>query len=192
MNVISPINERPNTVPFAEQFSVNWDQETYFYIVKAIYQYVWGETLEGWHLNNMDFELTCNEIEIGLQNGRFEFFRDEITSQGESRITRFIDIDPRSNFINVTERVYFPKLVDWKSIDLTTMKNSAGVALHISETNGGEEKRLSIGNNCNISMWLNPDVARYRGWNILYTRNSDGAKIFRIQVDPITGKIHFP
>jgi hypothetical protein len=190
-NAFIPVNTEPEFPAPFQQIPVDWTQVDYLYIVQAVFEHVWGEPLNGWHLNNMGFSLSCTNIDIGFQNGDFRFFKNTNTRERESRIMRFINIDPRSKSIHIWESEYYPRLVDWSSIDLAQNRFSADDALNIADSNGGREKRLSVKNMCDISLSLSPDLPRYNGWEVFYATKED-AKFFRIQVDPITGKIHFP
>lgn len=188
----TPVSQRPDFVPFDEQVTVNWHQADYFYIANALYEGVLGKTLQGWQLSSMDFDLACSQVQNGFQNGRFHFFSVIKDNDQESRLERFIDIDPRSNFVNVSETKYSPKLVDLKIIDMTQLKISADQALQISESNGGEEKRASVKNACSISLALTLDRTNRWYWDVFYTRSDDRTLFFDIQIDPYTGEIHSP
>jgi hypothetical protein len=190
-NAFIPIDTEPEFPAPSQQIPVAWGQADYWYIVEAVFKSVWEEPLESWRLNNMGFGLGCEKVDDGLQYGDFRFFQDTKTNGRESRIMRYINIDPRSKSIHVWESEYHPRLVDWGSIELAQIRFSVDDALTIAESNGGMEKRLSVGNVCDVSLWLSPDSPRYQGWEVRYTTKED-IKFFRIQVDPVTGKIHFP
>lgn len=188
----TPVSQRPELLPFDQQTIVNWQQANYFFIANALYEDVLGKTLQGWQLSGMDFRLACSQIQNGAQNGRFRFFSVVEDSGQETRLERFIDIDPSHNFVHVSETKYSPKLIDLKSIDLTQIKISADRALQIAESNGGEEKRASVNNACNISMLLTLDRTDRWQWRVYYARSDDRTLFFDILIDPYTGEIHFP
>lgn len=192
LNTLVPVNEDPGLLPVEQQIAVDWLQADYFYIVNTLYENVLGKTLQGWNLNSMDFRLGCSKIQNGFQNGRFEFFKIVKEKEKESRVSRFIDLDPRGNFVHIKESEYYPTLGEWEVIDIEKLTVSADLALQIAESNGGSEKRLSVGNVCNISLGLFPDNASYKGWEVIYTRSDDRTEIFRIQIEPITGEIQVP
>ena len=146
----------------------------------------------GWQLSGMDFDLACSQVQNGFQNGRFRFFSVVRDDDQESRLTRFIDIDPRSNFVHVSETKYSPNLVDLKSIDMAQLKVSADQALQIAESKGGEEKRVSVKNACSISLALTLDRRNRWYWDVFYTRSDDRTLFFDILIDPYTGEIHSP
>ena len=191
INVFSPIDEEPPSIPLDQQISVAWTQEDYFRIANALFQFIWGntDTLEGWQINSMDFDLGCEAISDGFQNGNFRFFKIKKTDERESRIERIVNIDPGSKFVFITENEYSPRLVDWSAIDLGQSLPSAEDILQIAEKAGGQEKRFSVKNACSISLWIYPSAARYNGWEVYYYRRDDGTTLFHVEIDPITGKI---
>jgi hypothetical protein len=188
----TPVSQRPEFVPFDQQVTVNWHQVDYFYIANALYEGVLGKTLQGWQMSGMDFALGCSQAQNGFQNGRFGFFSVVKDNDEESRLERFIDIDPSDNFVNTSETKYSPNLVDLKIIDMTQIKISADRALQIAESNGGEEKRASVKNACSISLALTLDRRDKWYWDVFYTRSDDRTLFFDILIDPYTGEIHFP
>jgi len=192
MNAFTPVSEEPELLPVEQQLPVDWLQADYFYIANTLYDDVLGKTLQGWQLKGMDFRLGCSKIQNGFQNGRVEFFKVVKEKEQESRFIRFIDIDPRGNFVHVKEWEFYPNLANLEAIDLEQLKISADHALEIAESSGGEVKRQSVGNACNISLGLYPNSAGYRGWEVIYTRRDDRTSFFHIQIDPITGEVHFP
>ena len=188
----TPVSQRPELIPVDQKVTVNWHQADYFYIANALYEGVLGKTLQGWQLSSMDFALGCSKVQNGFQNGRFRFFSVVEDNNQESRLERFIVIDPSNNFVQVSETKYSPKLVDLKSIDITQLKISADQALQIAESNGGEEKRASVKNACSISSALTLDRRDRWYWDVFYTRSDDRTLFFDIQIDPYTGEIRSP
>ena len=189
---IIPVRQRPEFIPFDQQVTVNWHQADYFYLANAVNEGVLGKTLQGWQLSSMNFALACSQVQKGFQNGRFRFFNVLKDGDQESRLERFIDIDPRSNFVHVSETKYSPKLIDLKSIDTTQLKISSDRALQIAESNGGEDKRESVNNACNISLMLTLDRTDAWRWRVYYARSNDRTLFFDILIDPYTGKIRSP
>ncbi len=193
MNAFSPVSDRPGLLPVEQQIPVNWLQADYFYITNTLYESVLGKSLQGWQLNSMDFDLGCSKIGYGFQNGRFEFFKVVKDKEQESRISRFIDIDPRGNFVHVIEEEFYPNLVNLEVIDLAHLKVSADLALQMTEKNSGAEKRQSIENACDISLILSPSPASDKQrWAVTYSKDDDRTSLFYVQIDPYTGEIHFP
>src|SRR5688500_8125221 len=111
MNAFFPVNQIPGLLPVDQQLAVDWPQADYFYIANTLYEGVLGKTLQGWQLNSMDFRSGCSKIQNGFQNGRFYFFKAVKEKEQESRIIRFIDIDPRGNFVHIKEWEFYPSLV---------------------------------------------------------------------------------
>jgi hypothetical protein len=192
MNAFTPVSEEPDILPVDQQLPLNWFQADYFHIANTLYEGVLGNSLEGWELNSMDFRLDCSKIRYGFQNGRFTFFKVAKEKEQEVRMSSFIDIDPRANFVRVKEEKQYPKLVDWKVIDMTHLKISADQALQIAESNGGKEKRKSVGNACYMSLILSPSPASDSGWIVLYTRNDELTSFFSVLIDPYTGQFRMP
>lgn len=191
-NVFSPIADEPVDIPPDQRILVPWTQDDYLRIAKALYEFVRDETLDNWQLNSMNFALGCDEFDTGLQDGNFEFFKIVKDNERESRIVLIINIRPEGRHVFITENKFYPKLVDWSSIDSEQNRLSASQVLQIAENAGGQEKRLSVENACNISIWLSPDSARYEGWVVHYYRRDDGTALFQVNIDPVTGEIHSP
>ena len=186
----TPIEDQPELPPPDQQITVNWKQADYMRIVNALFEDIWGETSDGWLLKSMSFGLGCTKIDNGFQDADFQYFRNEKKQEQESRIVRFVRIDPRSKAVYVVERIYSPRLVDWDSVDLTQLF-SADDVLALAESIGGKEKRLAIDNVCDITLLISPDPGTYQGWKVRYS-NSDVVNLFDTRVDPITGEIDSP
>jgi len=189
INVFSPIAEEPPLVPSDQQISVPWTQGDYFRIANALFEFARGDTLDGWQLNSMYFILGCPEFGTGLQDGNLEFFKIVKTNERVSRIVRIVNIYPRNKYVFITENEYYPKLVDWSSINFGENMFSADAVLQIADKAGGQVKRLSVENACNISLLLSPDSASYEGWWAHYYRRDDDTTLFRVKIDPITGEV---
>jgi hypothetical protein len=193
MSAFTPVKERPELFSIDQQVVVNWQQADYFYIAHTLYEGVVGNTLRGWQLNSMDFQLSCKEMSNGFQNGRFDFFKVIKEKEDEFRISRFIDIDPRENFIHVKEKKYYPHLARLEVIDFAKLKVSADLALRIIELNRGADIRDSVENNCDISIILSPSPANDgQYWVVTYSRNDDHTLLLYVRIDPYTGKINSP
>lgn len=190
-DVLTPVDVAPEFPPPDEQIPVNWSQVDYLSIVDAVFKNAWGESVDGWSLKSISFALGCTKIDYGFQNAHFRYFKNANVQEREARFERSIHIDPRSKSIYVLEFEYFPRLTDWNAIALTQLLYSADDALRIAEENGGQEQRLAVENECDISLLLSPDSPRYRGWDVRYTNKNDGTILF-VQIDPLSGEIHFP
>lgn len=185
----TPVSQRPELIPVDQKVAVNWHQADYVYVANALYEDVLGKTLQGWQLASMDFALGCSKVQNGFQNGRFSFFSVVEDNDQESRLERFIDIDPSNKFVHVSETKYTPKLIDLKIIDLTQIKISADQALQIAESNEGEEKRASVKDECSISLQLILDRTDRWQWKVYYSRSDDRTLFFDTLIDPYTGEI---
>ncbi len=192
LDVFIPVKEQPDFLPVDQQLALNWLQSDYLYIATTLYDRVLGKSLQGWQLHDMDFRATCENIDKGFQNGRFDFFNVINENDVKVLISRLIDIDTRGNFIYVKEWKYSPNSGNSAVIDLNELKVSAEQAFQVAESNGGKEKRQLVENACEITIGLSPGSTNYRGWAVTYTRTDTGAFLFRIQIDPYTGEIHFP
>jgi hypothetical protein len=181
------IENIPDLPPLGKQAPINWHQEDYLHTVQALFKEVWGETPDGWSLNSFRFSVACSFVDYGFQTGRFRYFKNAEKADEQIRVERRIYINASSGFVQVLEFEYAPRLVDWGVVDMARLHYSADDALQIAEKEGGREARLAIQNNCDISVRLDPDAPRYRGWDIWYL-GYDG-NIFEIWVDPVTGKI---
>lgn len=189
-HVFSPIAAEPAPIPPDQQTPVSWTQDDYLRIANALYNSIEGETLDGWQLHSMDFASGCEKFSIGFQEGNFQFFKVTKTRERESRLQLILNIRPRGKYVFITENEYYPRLVDWSSIDLEQNQLSASEVLQIAENAGGKAKRLSVGNACDISMWLSPGSASYNGWEVhYYQRDERGNTIFQVNIDPVTGEI---
>jgi hypothetical protein len=187
-----PVQDEPEPLPEGQQILVTWSQADYLSIANILREGLIGYSSYNWQLNSMDFRLSCTQVTNGFQNGRFTFFSVVKEQDQETRITSFIDIDPRGKFIHLVEEKYYPKLVDWKVIDVAGLKISADQALQIAEMNGGKDNREAVGNACYISLVLSPGPARNNGWIIRYTRSDEIASFFSIVIDPYTGEFRVP
>jgi hypothetical protein len=190
-DVFFPIDEDPPWPRPDQQVPVPWTQEDYLRIASALFEFVWNDTLNGWQLNDMSFSLGCTKHNIGFQSGDLTFFKNEEINGNKTRMERFVKIDSRDKTVYVTEDQYNPRLVNWSSIDLINNKLSASEILQIAEDAGGRTKRLSVENDCDISLMLSPDSARYKGWWIRYSGRND-ATLLRVDIDPSTGEVHIP
>jgi hypothetical protein len=191
-NVFSPIAEEPLWPPPDQQIPVPWTQEDYLRIANAMFEFIWNDTLTGWQLNDMYFNLGCTKYDIGFQSGIFTFFKNKEVNGNKFRIERTVNIDPRDKTIYITENEYHPRLVEWSSIDLVRNKFSADEILQIADEAGGKTQRLSVENACEISLLLSPGSARYKGWWIRYFESKNDATLFRADIDPSTGEVSIP
>jgi hypothetical protein len=170
------------------------------YIVEAFYRGMLNDTLQGWHLQGMDFSLSCNEVDIGLQQGGFSFFKVIRNENNEDvLISRFIGIEPAYKVVLFWEREFYPYVVPRSSIDLASIKFDSAKVLQIAEDNGGRKQRLALNNQCSISLMLGEEPGiwyriRYGtafSWQVLYSGwNENRGITFLLTIDPFTGELH--
>jgi hypothetical protein len=202
-NAFVPITEdEVNAIRLAPPTAspVNWTQDDYFYIVEAFYRGMLNDTLQGWHLQGMDFSLSCNEVDIGLQQGGFSFFKVIRNENNEDvLISRFIGIEPAYKVVLFWEREFYPYVVPRSSIDLASIKFDSAKVLQIAEDNGGRKQRLALNNQCSISLMLGEEPGiwyriRYGTafrWQVLYSGwNENRGITFLLTIDPFTGELH--
>lgn len=187
-NAFTPVSDAPGSVPVHQQAPVPWLQADYLQLAHILFRDVLDKPIHDWHLKSMDFQTSCTLLDRGFQNGRFEFFMVRSDKNQESRFVRFVDVDPRGNFVNVMEWRIHPNLLSLNAIDLVQLKIPAETALQIAEASGGQQQRRAVANACNIFVGLFPNSASYRGWIVIYTRSQDNSALFRIYIDPGTGE----
>lgn len=171
----SPVSNEP----------VAWSQEDYQKIAEALHQFVWKESLDGWSLYRMEFYAICLDSPSGFEYADFIYYKD-IFSNGKLLYTAHeIFITPQYHNVSWGGNTNFPRpIFGWKSINLSNLKITAENALSIAEEKGGKSARLSVRNECSISLLLSGDT----GWDVLYGGNG-GLSNFHIRLDPYTGKV---
>jgi hypothetical protein len=165
--------------------SISWKQADYYFIAQSFYQLVLGESLSEWKLTKMYFGLDCKDINTGLQQAGFTFFKTEHTRDRDSRLIRYINIAPKENQVYFSETEYYPELEQWQFIDLNQIKISAEGALEIAEKAGGSKIRTDKGNNCYVTE-LFDSRGKFNGWSLWYS--SDNGSVFVIDISPLTGE----
>lgn len=171
-------DERLYTEPFP------WKQLDYLNIANALHQYVWKETLDGWHVFNLSFYGDCEYNTAGFDLFQVTYFK----YVGSQQYTAHeIDIFPLYAGVATGGGTNFPRpLFGWnESLDLDRLKITANDALRIAEQNGGKDARLAFGNKCKISVFITSNDQK---WTIIYHEDSDAKRIFEINIDPYTGK----
>lgn len=180
--------------------SVNWTQSHYFYIVNTFYNLMLHDNLADWKLSSMSFSLNCNEVNVGLQDGRFGFFKIIKNKNEEVVISRFIDIDSRYKTVSFWEREFYPYVVPRSSVEPAGIKFDSEKAIQIAEENGGRDHRLSVDNKCEIALILAPELSLWHqirygtkySWKVFYqqVKKDQVVTTFAITIDPFTGDIH--
>jgi hypothetical protein len=194
-DIFIPIEEEPPWPAPDQQIPVPWMQEDYLHISNALFEFVWNDSLDGWQLYVLFFNLDCTQHDFGFQSGIFYFFKDVEINGNESRIERLVNIDPRNKTVGVTENKYYPRLTDWTSIPLNESILSAEEALQRAENAGGKEKRLFVTNACEISLTFHHDHGWWNNklwWDVGYSQLDDEGRsttLFAVDIDPYTGEL---
>lgn len=187
-NIFSPIVTTPEAMPLAPIEPVLWNQADYFRIAQVLHEQTWGVSVEDQNLENMSFGMDCADVERGIFNfADFDFYQIIQAEGEETRIEYTIVIRPSEGLIYTSKREFRPNMQIMKPVEIGRYNITAEEALGIAEKNGGSEKRLEVGNACNLDVLApGPD---YKGWRILYGDAYDNIKtLLEIAVDPQTGK----
>ncbi|MDA8115502.1 MAG: hypothetical protein M0Z43_12390 [Acidithiobacillus sp.] len=183
-NVFTRIPATPEVYSPLASGSFSWDQTDYLTIANAFHNFVWKEDLQNWSLYSAEFLIQqCQNNFGGFDYAHFDYFQ----RQDKTYFVHGITIAPLYSEIASGE-TYYDYTSRWKSIDLTKIKISADDALILAEKYGGEQARLSVGNDdCRVRLVLAPYVlGRDWGWSVFYFKGN--SKIFDISIDPYTGK----
>jgi hypothetical protein len=176
--------EKP-TVLFTKP--INWTQGAYLMIAGTVNQLVWKDTLNGWKLYEMSFDLKCQDNPSGFEDGFMTYFKTiPPTSEIKGYTVRDFSIDPKYKYVEWRGGANYARpIFGWKSIDLEKIRINAKDALVIAEENGGKNTRLRYKNDCLIQMFLVPE--RYAGWMIWYS--FEGIIKYKLMIDPFSGRI---
>ncbi len=183
-NIFTKIPATPEAYSPLESGSFSWSQTDYLTIANAFHNFVWKEDLQNWNLYNAEFLIEqCQNNFSGFDYAHFDYFQ----RQDKTYLVHGITITPLYGEITSGETNY-DYTSRWKSIDLTKIKISADDALLLAEKYGGEQARLSVGNNdCRIRLILAPYVLdRDWGWSVFYFKHN--SKVFDMSINPYTGK----
>lgn len=174
--------------------SFSWNQEDYLKVADALHQFVWKEPLDDWHLVRAYFRiLQCQDLSGAIDYAALSFYQ----RQGDLYVVHGMRIDPLRGTVTAGNDNYRYSGI-WKNIDLNRIVvNSADVALRMAESNGGQEARLAVENECHIGIYFAPYVSEYNfltrpfnrydwGWDVFYEDKSLNF-IFEITIDPYTG-----
>lgn len=160
---------------------INWNSSEHLLIADALNQLVWKDDLNDWQLYEMWFFLECQDNPSGFERSFMTYFKGSIAYD-----VRDFSIMPRYGYVEWSGGNGYPRpLLGWKKIDLKHLRIDALNALGIAEENGGKDTRLKLNNDCNIRLFLRPEI--YTGWQILYSVGTSPE--FKITIDPSSGKI---
>lgn len=167
--------------------SVSWQQADFLKVARALNQSVWAESLSGWRLYSMHFYSACQDEPRGFTQGDFYYFKTTFRDNGKIRYTtQDFFISPQHGQVTWAGGSNFPHpLFGWENIRLGRIEITAEDALTIAEENGGRESRLLVGNKCQIHVGLTGDNV----WRVYIYHDDTSALIFRMEIDPSTGKI---
>jgi hypothetical protein len=185
-NVFTPEMATPSVPIFEEPIS--WSQADYLKIADALNEFVWNEPLDDWKLFSMDFITACHDDPRGFGLGDLYFFKTIFHKNGKLGETgRGYLISPQYGDVEWGGRQNFPYPFPsgWKSVDLEKVKITAEDALRIADENGGRKSRMSVQNQCKI----NVSLSGYTNWEVYIYSYKTGNSIFRMVIDPYTGKV---
>ena len=185
MNVFALQSATPESSQ-ADSPPVRWSQTDFFRVAQAFHESVWQEPMKSWKLNDIFFRLRCEYAPLGPQFVSFKMFKTARIREANSRLERNIDIRPQQNQASWTGIEYYPERSRWPSLDLAQIKILAEQALHIAESHGGQEARLTIENKCDIFGSLVAGL-RDNDWRVSYSGEPD-VRLFEMNIDEQTGE----
>lgn len=185
INVFAPELATPEAPVFDKP--ILWNQSDYQEITAALHQLVWKEPLDGWSVYGMKFRTSCPENSSGFTYGEITYFKSIFITGGVLYLISEIEIAPLYGDASWSRSTnYSDPLFGWKNIDLGKIKVNAEDALRIAEGNAGKAARISVQNQCRITVGLSGDSA----WKVAYDENSSSSLyLYRIKIDPYTGQI---
>lgn len=183
-DVFTPVDSSPQT-PLDE--TVSWRQADFIKVARALNQTVWTEPLSGWRLYSMHFSTPCKDDPSGFAEADFYYFKTTFRDNGKIRYTtQNFFISPEYGEVIWAGGSTFPHpLLAWENTKLSKIQITAEDALTIAEENGGKETRRLVENKCGIHVRLAGD----QPWQILIYQNGTGSSLFRMEIDPESGKI---
>jgi hypothetical protein len=168
--------------------SVQWDEADYFYVAQALHEIVWGESLDGWQLKVLDFDIDCENLGNGPQSAGFIYIKIDQSRDEESRFVSQLIIEPRRNSVIAHKEEIYPHKEYPRTIDLGELKVSLQEVLAIVESNGGAEIREEVEDSCTIFAILNSGMVRDYAWEVSYLSDPDSKSLVVFRIDPLTGE----
>lgn len=167
--------------------TVSWGQSDFVTVARTLNQFVWKEPLSRWRLYSMHFSADCQDNLTGFAEADFYYFRTTFRDNGKIRYTtQNFFISPEYGEVIWAGGANFPHpLIGWQNIRLSQIQITAEDALTIAEANGGKETRELVNNECSIHIRLIGDSV----WQILIYQNDTGSSLFRMAINPESGKI---
>lgn len=174
--------------PLSEPLKVvQWSQEDYFQIARAVHEFFWNETADDWKLSLLDFAMDCQYINQGPQKAAFGLYKFTNPIFRNSGIEEFIAIVPATNSIWRSNKRLGLTTMPSTAIDSSRLKVTANDAFRIAEDHGGERTRHYVENRCQVSASLAPS-GLFKDWSVVY-RNNNLDEIFTLLINPYTGTI---
>lgn len=162
-----------------------WTQADYMKIVRALFEFVWKETLNSnWSMHKMSFQTRCKDNLDGFESGTFVFYQLIFQNEELSYNARAITISPSyEQVIWGGDSTFYRPIFGATMVDTDKLGITADEVLDISEDNGGRATRESVQNNCEINLFFNGN------WDVYYF-GPDNLPILHIEgIDPYTGII---
>ena len=178
---LMPINEKEfDNLDYGFFGPIEWQQQDFLEIAYHVIDATNNDETENWKIDHASFNLPCDDSSHGPQAANLSFIK---INTDKVIIERQITILPSVRAIMVWD-FSSPLNSTWKPIDLTKANISAEEALLIAENNGGQEKRIEIGNDCEISLILS-SAKQKDLWRITYHGDID----FHVVIDSQNGDI---
>jgi hypothetical protein len=160
-----------------------WKQSDYLKIASALHQYTGNDAFTDWHVYSMLFSGDCQYDPVGFDLFNIVYIKDV---EAKKYNAREIDIYPLYKGVRVSEEADLQRpMFGLNGIKLDKIKVTADNALQIAEENGGRNARLTIKNQCRISI-----LSSGQDWHVRYSSQDPSfiSSIFEMNIDSSTGK----
>lgn len=157
---------------------IAWSQSDYLKIASALFQKIWGESLDlkNWHIESVYLAQDCNASQ-GFNTFNIVYYQNLGMRNWEHKyVTRLIEIEPWRGLADWGGNAIFSStlLSEWKNIDLENFVISADDALQIAEEHGGNKADKSDCSTISVSMFQHD----HEKWDVNYF-----AANFRMQIN---------
>lgn len=169
---------------------VHWHIQDFFTISRVVHQLAWGESLDGWNLNDVNFGLMCDasgNYPIPYMS-TLRYFEND----GDLRYVSEVSVRSINNQAWVKKTVYHPRIEEWSTMELDQIFFVEDI-FQIAEKNWGEDIRKEVNNLCDVGIWYFPingrrDKPYWRVGYDIYDADGEviGPKVFFL--DPFTGQ----
>lgn len=172
----------------SSESDILWTEEEYFKVANALSRKAWNESLNDWHLYLIRFKTPCQDTYQGFEIGELIYFKPKLLLNGQLKESvHGYGIYPNSGSVEWGGKsLYpFPFPFGWERINLNSFTLSPMQLLQIAEDNGLKDFRLSVINQCRVTLQL------YAGenWKIYASDNNDDAYNFTLLINPLTNEI---